>query len=852
MKTDKSNEITEIFVRLGGEKLINLPTIVRNEDGVERRAEVLKIFVEALLTDDKRLTKKDRDVICEQTIKALSEHFDDDLQTLAQTQPKKLADVGMGWIREEQCLTLFRSMYQAGELPQFARLVFNTKSHLPTHIKQAYEDWIETPEFKLTDNEVRHMLMHATGFPNPSDEKEDYDEFMKMRGNIYSIDWMFTSLLDRIDDDLARAIIYADVVTSQKKWFFFDASEQMIADQKIDRTRFRDEAFRKKFSGIVRDHVAKAWPKTRAQTRKYFKENPDDLVRLFEICEEQDLLLYIDAVVKSEDNALPKGADKAFQQWADDKGIDLSNLPAPAGITPPKHVFKVQEQVIEQKSGYSIADKQAFFDGVDVVDAADVLMRTDQITYEDGYEAGREISKIISDVGKKIKIKTGLEKILEHPSSDMRHTQLLGLLVKITDRATKKDKSKKGILPVSNPEEFNKKIWHFALSHEGTREKWFQAAKDHDFLPELYFFLNAYDSYAPDGTIDHLMDWCEANDIRLDQILEDYELPEMDNLDAVIQAGFEARQQAKTPDTPTIETVDDIEEAEIEDTPIANDNEPEAPISPIQKVIVPDLLPEGEGSESVPDLVEIFREESGEKKERDVITEPRDEWVMDVLVNDPFIDHAACRHYVNPLETTDHSGRYYSVFHVVTLDGNTTQIAVSTCKGQITYLMKMEHGLMVNPNTQQCVRDLSDLRKERMVQTKRCHSKEGFQRDIAEIIYKSHDALKPQSKGTVRWQGVMSRAEQLKNSVMDCYLRTNKAPKRNSGIIAHGDSGENEMGIKRSLVELDTRWDLVDSAIKQNLIVGLEDFGSLYEYTTYVITGEKPTLPTPQAKKLIA
>jgi hypothetical protein len=98
----------------------------------------------------------------------------------------------------------------------------------------------------------------------------------------------------------------------------------------------------------------------------------------------------------------------------------------------------------------------------------------------------------------------------------------------------------------------------------------------------------------------------------------------------------------------------------------------------------------------------------------------------------------------------------------------------------------------------------------------------------------------------------MSRGAQLENSVMDCYLRTNKAPTRNSGIIAHGESGENEMGIKRSLVELDTRWDLVDNAIKQKLIIGLEDFASLYEYTTFVITGGRPAMPLPQPKKLTA
>lgn len=232
-------------------------------------------------------------------------------------------------------------------------------------------------------------------------------------------------------------------------------------------------------------------------------------------------------------------------------------------------------------------------------------------------------------------------------------------------------------------------------------------------------------------------------------------------------------------------------------------------------VIVPGLLPEGE--HPLDELTEEFRTKAAGPKHDEPQTEPRTKWIEEAILNNPHLNQDRCFVYENPVAVTDKTGVPYKVFHVETIDGNVTQIAVCERKGRVTFAWKNpidfeEAGASIT---------IQDLREDLTVQGRRCYDPEHFVTNIMDIVFAEPEDLKMQTKTRINWA---SRGEQLLNSVASFVVEEDRLPTRQDGIIQHGDS------MRGSLLRK-TTWELADRALRggptRSPIPGLEHVKSL-------------------------
>lgn len=841
-------KIDEIVKKLG----ILVPlTESQSRDPLVEAGFVVRQFITAIVEGDKRLHKDDYPYVFEKIIDLSTKHYGTDYQSKLINRPEKLAETAYGWMDEEQSRALFRSMEEHGFLFLFHnQLILHDESALPDNTMATYRDWIESKEAKLSLSNIGEQLrlwysLAVSDAPEGA-EGQFIQEFAHLsEQNLKSLEPDF---FEKLDENYARGLIFVDIASSHKKWMPILTQVIELANDTefgIDRQNRIDTdwQYRQDFIKRHKKHTSENWNKHKAIKRAHYKNHPERLQRLFDLCERYDLLIYLDAAIHAKENVFPRGADRAYQAWLKQKGYDRDNLPNPALIETPTRIYK---EVTPMPSKYSISDKQAFFDGVDIADCQIALLKQSGHTLDNYFDTVIRCLECAPNP-KRPSFKHIFKKAHTQVSDiSMRKIVMISDVLSSTQRGLNLITARAGLSEAKNIEahRFMQDAYIDSFQDGDQRDYLFEAARRNNFIPELYFILSAHDSYAPEGTVAKLETWCEGKGIDLQAELEAYELPAMDDMDAIIAKGYAARQADEQP----------AQESPDAQTPIDRDvpkivEQPSNVISKIPVVIVPDLLPDGDRYGEVPDLVEIFTDKQDLTPRAEREKEPRDDWFREALERNPHIDHAQCREFVNPLKTNDMSGRYYTVFHVVTLDGNTTQYAISSCKGQISYILKGDHGVMVEPDKAECMMDIPALRRERMVQTRRCRNKDGYINDMMEFAFRDSSQVYEQRKSNTRWKGVLSRANQLENSFIAFYCDTGRAPTKQDGLVIHGDLGADDNNVYHSLAELDTDWKLVDQSLHRGVILGLEDYKSLQAYARHML-GEGASA-TPTAEKVL-
>lgn len=237
-----------------------------------------------------------------------------------------------------------------------------------------------------------------------------------------------------------------------------------------------------------------------------------------------------------------------------DMGDLIDEILERESILPQEFIKKIRVNPTAPSQHYSIADKQAFFDGVGTYDLRWIFAGHDQITPEINDPIAKKINQVADAASRRTRLARSWEHINTLDTKNMRRFQFMQSLSGSTRRGTA-ERIIGGAATTQDPYKTATELWGSALNHEKTRNTLFLSAVNNSFLPQLYFILNAFDSHSPKGTVDNLLKWCEDQGIDIDQIIEDYELQDMDDIEAIIEKGRAARAALSTmPEEP--ETTD--------------------------------------------------------------------------------------------------------------------------------------------------------------------------------------------------------------------------------------------------------------------------------------------------------
>lgn len=201
---------------------------------------------------------------------------------------------------------------------------------------------------------------------------------------------------------------------------------------------------------------------------------------------------------------------------------------------------------MSQEPQLSIADKQAFFDGMPVpmLEIRQKMRKRYGIPKKDGIKYNSYVNMMVSQQRGDTDLIKRLRAANTIPDDRYKAHEASSNIMSCFERGSEAVAS---IYPESDPKiirDYDRTFWLEGMNDSKTRNYFFEAARRYNFMPELYFLFNTHDSYVSEDTTAHLIAWCKKEGLDLDQIVDNYELPEMDNLDAVIQTGYEARRNA--------------------------------------------------------------------------------------------------------------------------------------------------------------------------------------------------------------------------------------------------------------------------------------------------------------------
>lgn len=228
----------------------------------------------------------------------------------------------------------------------------------------------------------------------------------------------------------------------------------------------------------------------------------------------------------------------------------------------------------------------------------------------------------------------------------------------------------------------------------------------------------------------------------------------------------------------------------------------------------------------MPNAMPIGRDELGPRLDRDfsaqagsgIRVEDRPDWILQALSECEELDHERTTFFRDPFGQNEKDGETYNVFDIWLKNGNRTQIAVNKRVGRATYLWK--HTFLDYPEDAGGI-TTKDLRDDLYVQRYKCVSRDGFIAAIMKDIYADPDDMRPQIKHRVYWH---DKKQAVLNSI-DAYMtETGASSVPSSGIIRHGD----KTPLWASL-NLRTRWDTLDRALRHQKIIGLEGYSSLQD-----------------------
>jgi len=565
MVKNQNNRLDNLASRLGWIKPL---AVVANDAENEIGNAGGKFLTQQLINNPEKLTDKDKKAIISDHIASLivTHEQKDNLLRIAATS--QLSDKLYGWMDKGQRENYFNAVRDSDLLLEYWEILYSGECALQNDFKESFYDWFNEPSNHrdLNDTFMRFQIDQSVSFcPNFSETENDdlyaqCKEFTDEKeesgyGRVYIYrEW--DNLLDRMAHDNLRSDIFYNLAVYNRDWQIISTAypEGMVqngdystAKRKILNNKDTQRVFREEFSRRAKVYTP--------ALERLFAEDERFPQKLFEIYKDTDLLYYLSSTLRHHVNAFPKGTLKQFEKWASQNEIDLDTLPMPALISPAHGVFKDRmprpHNHAEQSNGYTIAQKQAFFDGMPLPMLE--IRKHMRERYNVPYDEGTKYSHIVNNAvlneknNNSILIKR-LRAASTIPDDQYKAHEASVNLMSCFKRGTEVVLS---VSPAKDPKflfDADHTIWNEGLKVTKTRTYLFESARRNNFIPELYFLLNTYDSYAPDGTIDRFVEWCEGKDINLDQILNDYELPEMDNIEAVIQAGFDARKNVSISD----------------------------------------------------------------------------------------------------------------------------------------------------------------------------------------------------------------------------------------------------------------------------------------------------------------
>ena len=569
MVKNQNNRLDNLASRLGWTKPL---AIVANDKENEIGYAGGKFFTQQLINNPEKLTDKDKKAIISDHIASLivTHEQKDNLLRIGATS--QLSDKLYGWMDEGQREKYFNAVRDSDLLLEYWEILYSGECALRNDFKESFYDWFNEPtnHNDLNDAFMRFQIDQSVSFCPNFSEAENEDLYAQCKeftdekeesgyGRVYIYrEW--DNLLDRMTHDNLRSDIFYNLAVYNRDWQIIATAypegmrqngNYSTAKKKILTNKDTHRVMREEFSRRAKVYTP--------ALERLFAEDERFPQKLFEIYKDTDLLYYLSSTLRHHVNAFPKGTLKQFEKWASQNKIDLDTLPMPALISPAHGVFKDRmlrpHNHAEQSNGYTIAQKQAFFDGMPLPMLE--IRKHMRERYNVPYDEGTKYSHIVNNAvlneknNNSILIKR-LRAASTIPDDQYKAHEASVNLMSCFKRGTEV------VLSVSPAKDSkflfddDHTIWNKGLKVTKTRNYLFESARRNNFIPELYFLLNTYDSYAPDGTIDRFVEWCEGKDINLDQILNNYELPEMDNIEAVIQAGFDARKN--------ISISDDVEE----------------------------------------------------------------------------------------------------------------------------------------------------------------------------------------------------------------------------------------------------------------------------------------------------
>jgi len=255
----------------------------------------------------------------------------------------------------------------------------------------------------------------------------------------------------------------------------------------------------------------------------------------------------------------------------------------------------------------------------------------------------------------------------------------------------------------------------------------------------------------------------------------------------------------------------------------------------IPRTIVPELLPEGKRDADVTDLTGDFI--NGGKPRRFkpevVIQRERRDLIVKAFKENPQIDQTSIREFTHP-EFDTQEGRYYTVIHAETHDGNWTQAAVSIAEGQPAFFEKQRY--IVDPETGQGTRCISDLRENLFTITTRYYEDkpQGYEDKAREVSSMSARDVMATTKNRIHWSAYLGRQDQVLNSLADHIEKNGTAINKNSGVIMTGDIHIDYDTEHPSLIYR-TRWDRVFWALDEERIIGMEGVKTPKDLLTWAV-----------------
>lgn len=268
----------------------------------------------------------------------------------------------------------------------------------------------------------------------------------------------------------------------------------------------------------------------------------------------------------------------------------------------------------------------------------------------------------------------------------------------------------------------------------------------------------------------------------------------------------------------------------------------------IPVTIVPDLLPEGKPDAEVNPLQVTFQENAGKKrsKERpiDIQRERRDN-LIEALTANPNINNDTLHEFTHP-NFEDGEGKYYTVIHAETYDGNWTQYAVSIAEGEPVFAEKKNY--IVDPVTGKSNRTITDLREslvsirikfsEDQSQTYYADRFHQYEKHINDVANMKPEDVTYTTKTQIRWIGYESRSDQLFNSVSAFIKEHKRGPNKNDGVIMTGDVRPDPDTEHPSLIYR-THWKNLFRVLREEKIMGMENVKAEKELLQWAINKDE-------------